>query len=62
MSEKEMKIMGTLQKAIEKASDITKYCLLGWAEGAAYAVCGAVQPESVPLCGSAPGAEAGSEG
>lgn len=62
MSEKEKKIMETLRKTIENASDVTKYYLLGWTEGAAYAVCGAGQPKSVPPCGGTPGAEAGPEG
>lgn len=40
MSEKEKRIMETLAKVVKGASEKTKDYLLGWAEGAAYAVCG----------------------
>lgn len=40
MSEKEKKIMETLAQVIKSTSDQTKDYLLGWIEGAAYAICG----------------------
>lgn len=49
MSEKEKKIMETLRKAMSGAPDVTKYYLLGFAEGAAYAVCGTDQDQGQPV-------------
>lgn len=43
MSEKEKKIMKTLARVVSGASERSKDYLLGWAEGAAFAVCGAQQ-------------------
>ena len=40
MSEKEKKIMETIAKVVKYASEQSKDYLLGWAEGAAYVVCG----------------------
>lgn len=45
MSEKEKRIMETLSKVVKEASERSKDYLLGWAEGAAYAVCGGNQAE-----------------
>lgn len=43
MSEKEEKIMKTLARVVKGAPERSKDYLLGWAEGAAFAVCGAQQ-------------------
>lgn len=43
MSEKEKKIIETLAKVVKGAPTPTKDYLLGWAEGAAYVVCGPQQ-------------------
>ena len=43
MSEKEEKIMKTLAQVVKGAPERSKDYLLGWAEGAAFAVCGAQQ-------------------
>lgn len=48
MSEKEKKIMNTLAKVVKSAPERNKDYLLGWAEGAAFAVCGAQQAEERP--------------
>lgn len=48
MSEKEKKIIETLDKVFKGASEQTKDYLLGWAEGAAYAVCGNQQMAERP--------------
>lgn len=40
VSEKEKQIMETLAKVVKEAPERSKDYLLGWAEGAAYAVCG----------------------
>ncbi len=43
MTEKEKRILETVAKAVKGASEQTQDYLLGWAEGAAYAVCGPQQ-------------------
>lgn len=45
VSEKEKRIMETLAKVVRESNEHTKDYLLGWAEGAAYAVSGAHQTE-----------------
>lgn len=40
MSEKEERIMTTLSKVFNGSSERNRDYLLGWAEGAAFAVCG----------------------
>ena len=46
MSEKEKRIMETLAKVVKEAPERSKDYLLGWAEGAAYAVCGGDQVQA----------------
>lgn len=43
MSEKEKRIMETLARVVKEAPERSKDYLLGWVEGAAYAVCGGGQ-------------------
>lgn len=45
MSEKEKKIMETIAKAVKSASEQKKEYLLGWAEGAAFTLCGQTAAE-----------------
>lgn len=45
MSEKEKRIMETLAKVVRESSERNKDYLLGWAEGAAYAVSSSQQTE-----------------
>ncbi len=40
MTEKEKRILRTLARAVKGASEQSKDYLLGWAEGAAYTICG----------------------
>ncbi len=48
MTEKERKIMRTIAKVVKGSSERAQDYLLGWAEGAAYAVCGPQQAMSTP--------------
>ena len=45
VSEKEKKIMETIAKAVKSASEQKKEYLLGWAEGAAFTLCGQTAAE-----------------
>lgn len=45
MSEKEKRIMETIARAVKGASEPAKDYLLGWAEGAAFTLCGQEMPE-----------------
>lgn len=45
MSEKEKKIIVTIAKAVKSASEQKKEYLLGWAEGAAFTLCGQTAAE-----------------
>lgn len=45
MSEKEKKIIVTIAKAVKSASEQKKEYLLGWAEGAAFTLCGPAAAE-----------------
>lgn len=48
MSEKEKKIIETLAKVVKESTERDKDYLLGWAEGAAYAVSGGNRTQERP--------------